>query len=153
MRRVPFHQHFANFLLSTTLFFLSMPIFWLFTTGEPFAIDIPAPLLHLNLVSANPSNTIYPSLITICCVNLTISRCFICTVLSMLFACAAPLPTSHGHTFVLTIDVSLLNEYNEKCASLLVPMTTASARQSYLRQPAPHMSAMSRPAHLRLRKS
>ena len=35
--------------------------------------------------------------------------------------CYALLATSRGHAFVLTIDLSRLDEHNEKTASLLVP--------------------------------
>ena len=99
--------------------------FVVFTTGRPIAIDLPAALLRMNL---------YPPIHrTPFTLHITILPCgpdyqpFFplhfsnCTVLPMLLACCALTPTTLGHDFVLTIDVSWLNEHNEKHASLPVP--------------------------------
>ena len=120
VRHVPFHQHFAIFLLPTTLFFLTMLNVLYSPPVNPL---LSTSLLHccVSISSLPIHRTPFTLHITICHMDLTINRFSLCTVLSMLFAWYALPQTTHGHSFVFTIEVSRLNEHNEKPAFLPVP--------------------------------
>ena len=136
VRHVPCRQHFTIYLSSSTFFYLTMLIFLHSLPVNPLLSDLllcfDTSISHFRIHQTlhNPYLPCQPDY-------------QLCLILPMSFACHTCLLTSHGHAFILTIIVSRLNKYKEKHCLPASSITTSSARQTYQRQPAPHMPAMS----------